>query len=224
MWIYGTISESLLNSVLKTQCTARELWLTLENLFQDNKEARAIQLENELRNLQIGDFSVTDYCQKLKSISDILINVNSPITKRSLVMHMLNGLSSKFDNIINVIKHRTPPWSFGDARSMLKNEEDRLKTKRLTEFAHVDNASSPQLLMTTTLQSSHLQPDFTNPYHYNNNNRGNRGRGRGRNNYNQNWNPQPQWPPQQPFWPRNNYNWPPQPPPQRLTYAHRYPP
>lgn len=32
MWIYETISESLLNFVLKNQCTARELGLTLENL------------------------------------------------------------------------------------------------------------------------------------------------------------------------------------------------
>ncbi|CAA7015688.1 unnamed protein product [Microthlaspi erraticum] len=53
MWIYGTISESLLKLVLKTKCTASELWTTIENLFRDNKEARAIQLENELRQLQI---------------------------------------------------------------------------------------------------------------------------------------------------------------------------
>lgn len=72
--------------------------LTLEDLFRDNKEARAIQLENELWTLQIGDLLVTDYCQKLKSISDMLTNVNSPIPECSLVMHMLNDLSSKFDN------------------------------------------------------------------------------------------------------------------------------
>ncbi|KAG7563255.1 hypothetical protein ISN44_As10g000810 [Arabidopsis suecica] len=119
MWIYGTITESLLSSVLKSECSARELWLTLENLFRDNKEARAIQLENELRTLQIGDLSVYEYSQKMKSISDMLTNVNSPVSDRALVMHLLNGLNSKFDSIINVIKHRTPPCSFSDARSML---------------------------------------------------------------------------------------------------------
>ncbi|EOA14367.1 hypothetical protein CARUB_v10027552mg [Capsella rubella] len=39
MWIYGTISESLLKTVLKTKCTAREMWTTIENFFRDNKEA-----------------------------------------------------------------------------------------------------------------------------------------------------------------------------------------
>lgn len=42
MWIYGTISESLLDKVLKKKCTARELWLTIE-------------FENELCTITIGD-------------------------------------------------------------------------------------------------------------------------------------------------------------------------
>ena len=219
MWIYGTISESLLNSVLKTQSSARELWLTLENLFRDNKEARAIQLENELRNLVIGDMSVHEYCQKLKSISDMLTNVDSPVSDRALVMHLLNGLSSKFDNIINVIKHRFPPCTFSNARSMLVDEESRLKTKRNTAANNDDNSSSPQILLTTTPNHQSQAPDYSNPHSYSNNqrgghrNRGNRGRhGRGRNNYNQNWNHNSYQPPwqwqqqqQQPFWQQHQW-------------------
>ncbi|CAL9238633.1 unnamed protein product, partial [Arabidopsis halleri] len=33
MWIYDTISESILDTVLKTKCSTRDLWLTIENLF-----------------------------------------------------------------------------------------------------------------------------------------------------------------------------------------------
>lgn len=95
MWIYGTISSSLLDTVLKTRCSARELWLTIENLFRDNKEARAIQLDNDLRSLTIGDLSVHEYCQKLKTLSDLLANVDSPVSERVVVMHMLNGLNEK---------------------------------------------------------------------------------------------------------------------------------
>ncbi|CAA7028136.1 unnamed protein product [Microthlaspi erraticum] len=202
MWIYGTISESLLNSVLKAQCSARELWQTLENLFRDNKEARAIQLENELRNLTIGDLPVHDYCQKLKKISDTLANVDSPVTERVLVIHLLNGLSSKFDNIINVIKHRTPP-------SPCCNHSQR---EQQSDF---DN-----------------QRNYNNNYRGNRNHRGNRGRqGRGRNNYNQNWNPRQSWswPQQQQNWPQQqphyNRNWPMQPqfppPYNRPPYPHQ---
>lgn len=146
MWIYGTISPSLLDTVLKTRCTARELWVTIENLFRDNKEARAIQLENDLRSLTIGDLSVHDYCQKLKTLSDNLANVDSPISQRALIMHMLNGLSEKYDNIINVIKHKSHFPSFSDARSMHQMEETRLNKHPKTMVTHTTNSSSPNVL------------------------------------------------------------------------------
>ncbi|KFK23198.1 hypothetical protein AALP_AAs71156U000100, partial [Arabis alpina] len=53
MWIYGTISDSILETVLKPKCCARDLWLGIENLFRDNKEGRAMQLESDLRSTVI---------------------------------------------------------------------------------------------------------------------------------------------------------------------------
>ncbi|CAA7060155.1 unnamed protein product [Microthlaspi erraticum] len=211
MWIYGTISESLLKSVLKTKCSAAELWKSLENLFRDNKESRAIQLENELRQLRIGDLPVHEYCQKLKTLSDLLANVDSPITDRQLVMHLLNGLSSKFDNIINVIRHRSPACTFSLARSMLKDEEDRLNTKRQIEASHNDTASSPQILVATAPPAYDPNPRSNSGDHQNRgnrNNRGNRGgrnsKGRGNSNWQGNWNSGPPSPwvwPNTPPWP-----------------------
>lgn len=39
MWIYGTISDSIIDTVLKKNATARDSWLSIESLFRDNKEA-----------------------------------------------------------------------------------------------------------------------------------------------------------------------------------------
>ncbi|XP_010436641.1 PREDICTED: uncharacterized protein LOC104720435 [Camelina sativa] len=136
MWIYGTISKSILDTVLKTKATDRELWLTIEELFRDNKEACAMHYDTELRTLTIGDSSVAEYSKRLKTISDLLANVNSPVTDRQLVMYLQNGLTNKFDSIINVIKHKTPYPSFTVALSMLQLEEDCLST-------HVKPAVSP---------------------------------------------------------------------------------
>lgn len=36
MWMYGTISSSLLDTVLKTRCMARELWITIEKNCVDS--------------------------------------------------------------------------------------------------------------------------------------------------------------------------------------------
>jgi hypothetical protein len=39
MWIYGTITESILEIVLKPKCSIHDLWSAIKNLFRDNKEA-----------------------------------------------------------------------------------------------------------------------------------------------------------------------------------------
>lgn len=146
MWIYGTITDSLVETILTPKSTARDLWTTLENLFRDNKENRAIQLENELRTITIGDLSVQEYCRKLKSLSDLLANVDSPVTDRQLVMHCLNGLNDKFDGIHNVIRHRSPFPSFHTTRSMLLAEEERVTKHSRPAVARAYTTSSPQVL------------------------------------------------------------------------------
>jgi len=90
LWLYGTLSKNLFKSTFKSGGTSREIWTRIENFLRDNKEARAIQLENELRSLTIGDMSVHEYCQKLNTTTDLLANINSPVTDRAVVMHMLN--------------------------------------------------------------------------------------------------------------------------------------
>ncbi|XP_048619961.1 uncharacterized protein LOC111199915 [Brassica napus] len=123
LWLYGTLQPKLFRSSFKTGGTARDIWIRVENQFRNNKEARAIQLDNELRTTEIGDMTIQAYCQKLRSLSDLLTNVDAPVTDITLVMYLLNGLNDKFDNIINVIKHREPFPSFESAKNMLEMEE-----------------------------------------------------------------------------------------------------
>lgn len=48
LWIYGTLAPPLFKTAFKTGGTARDAWLRIENQFRNNKEARAIQLDNDL--------------------------------------------------------------------------------------------------------------------------------------------------------------------------------
>lgn len=116
LWIYGTLAPPLFRNSFQTGGTTRDVWVRIENQFRNNKEARTIQLDNELRTKEIGDMTIQDYCQSLKSLSDLLANVDAPVNERTLVMYMLNGLNERFDNIINVIKHQKPFPSFEDAK------------------------------------------------------------------------------------------------------------
>lgn len=214
LWIYGTLAPQLFRSSFKTGGNARDIWIRIENQFRNNKEARAIQLDNELRTTEIGDLSIQAYCQKLKSISDLLSNVDAPVSDRTLVMYLLNGLNEKFDNITNVIKHKDPFPSFETAKSMLEMEESRLKKTHKMTPRHLDHSSSPSALTVVESQSNSRQNQqrFSNSRGTRRNN-GNRFRGRG---YNQrpNWasnnfwpGPFPQWSNQFPPWsPNMNQN------------------
>lgn len=44
-WIYSTISDDLSSMVLSKTASANDLWCALASLFTDNKDCRAIQLE-----------------------------------------------------------------------------------------------------------------------------------------------------------------------------------
>jgi len=207
LWIYGTLAPPLFKSSFKTGGTARDIWLRIENQFRNNKESRAIHLDNELRTKEIGDQSVQEYAQGLKSIADLLENVDAPVGDKTLVMYMLNGLNERFDHIINVIKHQKPFPTFEEARNMLELEETRLKKPHKASGTHADNASSSTALVAT--DQPNKTEEHQQPRHQQRNTRGNRRGYRGRGRYN-NYHQRPQyqnWGMQPSFWNNQNSNW-----------------
>ncbi|KAJ9544043.1 hypothetical protein OSB04_023750 [Centaurea solstitialis] len=94
MWIYGTLSQNLLPQVLKKDASARHVWQNLETLFRVNKDSKALQIDSELRNINMGDVSVTAYCTKIKILADLLANLDpeSAIPDKHLVIYTINAL------------------------------------------------------------------------------------------------------------------------------------
>lgn len=182
LWIYGTLAPPLFRSSFQTGGTTRDVWTRVENQFRNNKEARAIQLDNELRTQEIGGRTIQEYCQKIKSLADLLTNVDAPVNERTLVMYLLNGLNERFDNIINVIKHKEPFPTFAVAKSMLEMEESRLKKSPRVTPTHTDHSSSSIALTVSEASPTQHQSQQSNQHQRFQNNRGNyRNRG-GRNN------------------------------------------
>lgn len=147
LWLFGSISQSLITSAYSSKATARRVWLNLHALFYDNKESTAMQLETELRTLSLGDLSIHAYFDKVKKIADLLDGLGEKIKDRNVVIHALNGLPSKFDGIANIIRYTKPFPSLSEARSMLSVEETRLNNiKNIAAPTHDSHSSSPSLL------------------------------------------------------------------------------
>ncbi|XP_013624127.1 PREDICTED: serum factor response D-like [Brassica oleracea var. oleracea] len=208
-WLYGTLAKPLFKSTFQKGGNAHDVWSRIENQFRNNKEVCAMQLDNDLRNKAIGDLSVHEYCQELKSTADLLSNLDAPVADKTLVMYMLNGLNEKFDYVLNVIKHQKPFPTFEEAKNMLEMEETRLKKTQKVTASHNDHSSSSSALVATT--PTNLPQQQHNNHRSNSgcgNRRGNKFRGRYNNNNNfhqrpnyNNWNPPPFW-----YGPNNN-NW-----------------
>jgi hypothetical protein len=58
-WLYGSISEEILDIIMVENQTAHDVYMLIRNLFLDNQMTRAIHLEAELCALIQGDLSVT---------------------------------------------------------------------------------------------------------------------------------------------------------------------
>ncbi|XP_071715251.1 uncharacterized protein [Rutidosis leptorrhynchoides] len=142
-WIYNTISEPLLERLLNSEpASSHVAWTFLENLFTDNKLAKTMELNAELRNLDIGNQSVEEYLRKVDRIATHLRNLGSKVEDNDLVMYAVNGLNHKYPHVSLIIIHQKPFPDFETVRSMLLMEEMTVnRTQKTTE---------------TPLNSSHL--------------------------------------------------------------------
>lgn len=89
MWIYGTIAPEVLENIHEKKTTARATWLNIETLFRTNKDSAALQLQNNLRNISLGNMSIKDYCTKIKTMADLLKNIGEPVSDKNLVAYTL---------------------------------------------------------------------------------------------------------------------------------------
>ncbi|GJW29306.1 ribonuclease H-like domain-containing protein [Tanacetum coccineum] len=96
MWILGSLCDSLQEQVVTTSSNSKALCGHLKDIFHDNKDSRATNLDNELRSIKIGKMSVNEYCTKIKSMADRLKNLGCVVSEKNLVIYTINGLGSRF--------------------------------------------------------------------------------------------------------------------------------
>ncbi|XP_050877854.1 uncharacterized protein LOC127081664 [Lathyrus oleraceus] len=104
-WMYATVSQDILQSILVVDDTAEECWKRIAAMFHDNKHSHAVQLENQLSNTNLEDFPSTKaYCNRLKTLSDQLANVDSSVTNTRMVLKMISGLTDAYAGFVTYIQ------------------------------------------------------------------------------------------------------------------------
>ncbi|GJY53005.1 ribonuclease H-like domain-containing protein [Tanacetum coccineum] len=108
LWIYGTISKELVKRVLKKNLKASDFYKNLKDVFHDNKDARAMQLNTELHNLSIGNLSITQYFTKIKDISDLLANIKAPVSEKRSMLLIKESILNRENNTSSLSSPSTP--------------------------------------------------------------------------------------------------------------------
>ena len=114
------VSTEIFNLVFREAATAAGLWVALQQLFQDNIDARTNLIHTELRNTVQGDSSLSVYCQRLRSIADELRELGDPVEDRQLINILLIRLSEQFDKQASFIPMMRPQPTFAEVRSILQ--------------------------------------------------------------------------------------------------------
>jgi hypothetical protein len=172
-WISNSISTDLHQVVRERGCTARHLWLAIENQFLGNREQRTLHLDTAFRTFVQGDLSVNEYCRKFKAMADGLADLGAPVEDRILVLNILRGLNQHFEHMGSIIRRYSPFLNF------LKVRDDLL-----LEEIHMDSTEPPAALtaLYTNVASSAAKPPSSTPSRPPNG--GNGGTGGNRNNNN----------------------------------------
>ncbi|GJY99968.1 hypothetical protein Tco_0517398 [Tanacetum coccineum] len=118
--------------------------------FIDNKDARAISLDNELRAVKIGKMSVNEYCTKIKSMANRLKNLDCEVSEKNLVIYAVNGLDSRFATLFEIIRHREPLPSFETVRNMLLLKESSFNDSNDASTMLESSSLSPTILLASS--------------------------------------------------------------------------
>ncbi|XP_048492998.1 uncharacterized protein LOC125493575 [Beta vulgaris subsp. vulgaris] len=115
-----------------------DAWNRLRDIFKDNKNSRAVTLEQEFSNTHMENFpNGSAYYQHLKTLSDQLKNVGAPVSNNRLVLKMVSGRTESYNQVATLIRQSDPLPPFYQARSMLTLQEAGLAKKASTGVALV---------------------------------------------------------------------------------------
>jgi hypothetical protein len=71
-----------------------------------------LHLDVMLHNFVHSDLSVSDYCHKMKSMTDSLADLGCVASDCNLVLNVLRGLNKRYDNLRASSTHNMPFPSF----------------------------------------------------------------------------------------------------------------
>ncbi len=80
----STIMSPLTDNVLAQMVgyeTSRDVWMALERMYTSKSRSRIFQIQTQLATLSKGNATLSEYFQRVKSLSDTLVAASKPLSE-----------------------------------------------------------------------------------------------------------------------------------------------
>ena len=129
-WLLGSVTDQL-QSVVVHCTTSHEIWTTLDNHFNRPSNSRLFELQHKLQTVTKATKTMEVYLQEIKTISDQLTSIGSPMTEVMKIFTALRGLGKDFEPIKTAIEgtiDSQPSTTFDSIMPRLVAFDNRLKS------------------------------------------------------------------------------------------------
>ena len=127
-WLLGSLSDSIQHLVMHCS-TAKEIWSTIEEHFNKPTNSRLFELQHKMQTVSKANKTMALYLQEVKTISDQLSSIGSPMTEAMKIFSALRGLGRDYEPIKTSIEGAIdthPPPTFDSIVPRLVAFDDRL--------------------------------------------------------------------------------------------------
>ncbi|KAL5787772.1 hypothetical protein ACOSP7_004721 [Xanthoceras sorbifolium] len=141
--------------------------------------ARILQLRQKLQAIKKGSDSISDLVMKIKTVEDALMAASESVSKRDLLLSLVNGVGHKYDAVIVLISSQHQVMDLEEAQFLFLMHEQRIKQLNITSQINV-HAIHFASNNNSGFNSSKSRGNGSNNYRGGNGNRGKGNKGGGR--------------------------------------------
>ncbi|ESQ30990.1 hypothetical protein EUTSA_v10011941mg [Eutrema salsugineum] len=122
-WSLIEAIETPLQPLIASSKTTREAWINLASMYDKPTHGHIKQLQDQLKLCVKGRKDIDGYMQLIKTKSDALALLSSPVNSEYLTDIILDGLTDDYKSIIKSVHSRDSPISFSELHKKLLNRE-----------------------------------------------------------------------------------------------------
>lgn len=127
--------------IISKMSSARDMFKTLEGMYEINNTSRALALRQQLHQVKMakGD-SIITYFMKISELKDQLSTIGDEVVDKDLVMLALNGLPHSWEPFIQGISGRSKFPKFDHLHTDCIQEESRLAARGIIKSSHGEDS------------------------------------------------------------------------------------